>query len=1037
MKRILILLFALIGSSRVLPQAGMLDPTFADNGVAITDFGVTANIGGDICQQMLLHPDGSFFLILEMNEQTMITHRLPDGALDKGFGKNGYSVAVFMRDPSAVLQPDGKIVVGGFTMINNSTDFVLARFNSNGTLDASFSGDGLVKFDFSSTPDYVNDLVLQTDGKIVAVGRTVSQMGSLASLARINADGSLDNSFGTNGKLVSSTVGSYNAVAIQADGKIVVAGDAQSHVVVARYLANGSVDNSFSGTGTAFIYSGLASSANALAIQGDGKLVVGGSVVQAGFYNFLVLRLLANGTPDPSFSTDGRQETDFGADDKVRGLTLQPDGKILAAGETSSGLQIAFAIARYNVDGSPDNSFSADGKQTNGFGGVVALGFDIAVQPGKGILIAGWLPVGNYTGYSVVRYLDDGTVDSSFATDGQLVDYKPVGYTYYKATAVQKDGKIVVAGLANTGNEFQFAVARYNTNGLLDAGFGQGGKRTIQFGSTSSIAYDVAIQPDGGIVVAGGAVDGAGSFMALARLNYDGSPDSSFNHNGRLVLDVGVTTWPYAKIALQKDDKIVIASFTDAPPLTGDIVLVRCLSTGAIDESFGNAGKVITNLGSNSDRVFDLLIQNDGKLVAVGAFDYNNESKVALVRYTIDGLPDGTFGSGGVVFTTISNRRDEAFAAALQTDGKIVVAGNITTDAGNDLLLVRYNSDGSLDNSFSGNGKLVFDMGSTSEEAQALAIEGNGKIITAGFTHDGKGNVSALACINPDGTLDTSFSADGKIVGVPDRAPLSGLAINGNRLYAVGSIMNDGTYMGLVATYLLGTTVTCPPSFTVSIPDAVSLEKGADPNTVYPVYVPASQITLTTKVAGSVGQYTYLWSDGSTEATNRVAPTMTTNYVVTVTDASGCKATTSKQVNAVDVQCANEKVAVCQVSPGNGKAKMVCVASSAVAALLKNGSKLGTCVQSTGTDRVNELITEQLELVVWPNPSSTGFRLMLTGTQPGLITLTVRDLLGRVVEQRKVNSQEVIELGANYQRGLYSVSLIQGSNTLTKQVVKQ
>jgi hypothetical protein len=350
--------------------------------------------------------------------------------------------------------------------------------------------------------------------------------------------------------------------------------------------------------------------------------------------------------------------------------------------------------------------------------------------------------------------------------------------------------------------------------------------------------------------------------------------------------------------------------------------------------------------------------------------------------------------------------------------------------------LVRYNSDGSLDNSFSGNGKLVFDMGSTSEEAQALVIGGNGKIITAGFTHDGKGNVSALACINPDGTFDTSFSADGKIVGVPDRAPLSGLAINGNRLYAVGSVRNDGTYMGLVAAYLLGTRVTCPPSFTVSIPDAVSLEKGADPNTVYPVYVPASQITLTTKVANGVAPYTYLWSDGSTGATNRVAPTMSTNYVVTVTDASGCKATTARQVNAVDVRCANEKVAVCQVSPGNGKAKMVCVAPSAVPALLKNGSKLGTCIQTTGTDRVNELVTERLALVVWPNPSSAGFRLMLTG-QPGLITLPVRDLLGRVVEQRKVNSQEVIELGANYQRGLYSVSLMQGSNTITKQVVKQ
>jgi len=430
MKHILLFLLGVIGYGQVYPQAGKLDPSFGQGGVVFTDFGATVNINGNVCKRILLSGDGSFFLVFESNEQSMITHRWSDGSLDKNYGHDGYSSSVFMREPNAVLQPDGKIVLGGFTMVNNSFDFVLARFNTNGSLDPAFSGNGIVSFDFSSTTDYLYDLALQPSGKILAVGRSNSGNTGYFSLARLNTDGSFDTSFSGDGKLIDdiNSGNMYaNSVAVQADGKIVVAGNTQSHILVARYLPDGVLDNSFSGDGKVFVSTGNFSSSRSVLVQPDGKILVAGSVVELGANNFLVLRFLTDGTMDLSFSGDGKQITDFGADESIEALALQPDGKIVAVGSTLSGAQADFAIARYQSDGSADNSFSDDGKQTTAIGNSVNFAYDVALQPNGRILAAGWSKISDGYDYSAVRYLADGSLDVSFADHGKMVDYKPAG----------------------------------------------------------------------------------------------------------------------------------------------------------------------------------------------------------------------------------------------------------------------------------------------------------------------------------------------------------------------------------------------------------------------------------------------------------------------------------------------------------------------------------------------------------------------------------------------------------------------------------
>src|SRR4051812_15093900 len=197
MKKILWALLLLSAYQQAHAQAGSLDNSFGNGGLVRTDFPVDyAYLYDNDCRQVLVRPDGSFYLVLEMNRQTLITHRLQNGALDLSYGVQGYSAPAPFRAPSAVMQPDGKIIVGGSVEYPNR-DFGLARFNPDGFPDKSFSGDGELVIDFGlGTEDKLNGLALQADGKIVIVGSHW--------IARFNPDGVLDNSFSDDGRQLTS-----------------------------------------------------------------------------------------------------------------------------------------------------------------------------------------------------------------------------------------------------------------------------------------------------------------------------------------------------------------------------------------------------------------------------------------------------------------------------------------------------------------------------------------------------------------------------------------------------------------------------------------------------------------------------------------------------------------------------------------------------------------------------------------------------------------------------------------------------------------
>jgi uncharacterized delta-60 repeat protein len=392
-----------------------------------------------------------------------------------------------------------------------------------GDLDPSFDLDGKKTFG-SGGGDSADAVLVQPDGKLVVAG-TGSPNSRLAA-SRLNPDGSFDGRFGEGGTAGADFGASDHgyAAALQSDGKIIVAGETifsagmsfDADFVVARFNLDGSLDQTFDaggaeGNGKKKVGYGGAESGNALLLQRDGKIVIAGPGTANS--DFTVTRLNPDGSPDTSFDKNGMSVADFGGVDSAEAAALQADGKIVVAGYTSVAGDIA--IARFNPGGSLDDTFDGDGKKTLG-GTDDDRAHAVLVQPEQKIVVAGFR--GGDT--ALTRLNPDGSPDLSFDGDGtSLVDFGGIEETY--ATALQPNGKIVIAGLTVVNGVDSFAVGRLQPGGALDTTFSFDGKTTLKFGDDDT-ANAVALQRDGGIVVAGDT--SLGRAVAMARLEGDAVP---------------------------------------------------------------------------------------------------------------------------------------------------------------------------------------------------------------------------------------------------------------------------------------------------------------------------------------------------------------------------------------------------------------------------------------------------------------------------------------------------------------------------------
>jgi uncharacterized delta-60 repeat protein len=397
----------------------------------------------------------------------------------------------------------------------------------------------------------------------------------------------LDPTFDTDGK-VTTLFGTSDdkayAIGLQPDGKIVAAGFYDTTIdldfALARYNSNGSLDTTFGSSGRRSAdWDALDNVGQALAIQPDGKIIVVGytpNPAVPGDFIFALVRYINNGSPDTTFSGDGKTTTDFGIDDRAYAIALQPDGKIVVAGYTYSGSDSDFILVRYNGNGSLDTTFSIDGITITNFNFGNDTAHAVAIQPDSKIVVAGYSSIAGNSDFALARYNSDGSLDTTFSGDGKTTTSFGGGSDTATALVIQPDGRIVVVGdtFNLTTLDQDFALARYNSDGSPDTTFSADGKTTTSFGSGRDLGTALALQPDGKIIVAGRSHNGADYDFALARYNTNGSPDVIFDGDGKVTTPVG-TNFDYGQaLALQPDGKIIVAGYTDTGT-SYDFALVR------------------------------------------------------------------------------------------------------------------------------------------------------------------------------------------------------------------------------------------------------------------------------------------------------------------------------------------------------------------------------------------------------------------------------------------------------------------------------
>ena len=399
--------------------------------------------------------------------------------------------------------------------------------------------------------------------------------------------------------------------------------------------APGELDQSFGTNGVAQFPSFPSEGVTDMAVQGDGKIVLAGTVLNPGpaFRDIYIARLAAQGALDSSFAGSGISSLNFGDPDQGGGLILLPDGK-------------------YQVSG---------GTQTTGPGGGRRFVLAQVLNP-QGTLDAGF---GAGTGRIIDRY---DILGASGDADASL-------------DAARQGSSTIIAGFHDPAGAtpINFAVARIDAGGTQDGGFAGGsGVAIADFFGGDDVARAVAVAPDGKIVAAGVAGPGSsGGFIGVARFTANGDPDNSFNGDGKATVQGSGQA-----VAIQPDGKVVVAGTSG-----GDFIIARFNDNGSLDSGFGSGGRAFIDFGAPLDIANDLALQPDGKIVVAGS-----GPQFPVARLQPNGALDTTFGSGGKAQIDFDDG-PEANSLALQPDGKIVVAGSGFGSSGRYLVAARLQGD--------------------------------------------------------------------------------------------------------------------------------------------------------------------------------------------------------------------------------------------------------------------------------------------------------------------------------------------------------
>ncbi|HLY70360.1 MAG TPA: T9SS type A sorting domain-containing protein [Puia sp.] len=824
MRNIITAFLCFLTFSKVYPQAaGTLNKNFGTSGVVTNNFKYNGSNSTFFVQaeNCFALGNGKLILLLNLQGWVVVSQRLPNGKTDSSYGKNGFSASLRISNPVAAVQPDGKILIAGTTLGNNE-DFIIARLNGDGSLDKQFGNSGVTITDAGSDADILSAVSLLPNGQIIAGGQTVRNNTNDFALVRYTSTGKVDASFGQNGIVITSLGGSSNVttLAIQPDSKILAAGNfnnGTTFFAAVRYKTNGALDTSFNHNGFAMASPGNSASVTSMALS-SGKIIVGGySYDPTGNSQFNILQLTSSGAIDSSFGNYGWTYSNFaGPYQTLTSLHINANGRILTGGYAeSTGGTTQFALARFLPNGNPDSSFGTYGQVlTSLTDSTQDYSTCIFLQTNGEILLGGYaVPNDNNEEFGLARYQSNGSIDSSFASNGILLGTYPDQSYYYSNILVQPDGRLIVFGnVYEAYNTFQSYLWRYTANGAIDPNYGQNGRASTIAGSNFAV-----MQSDGKVVIAGSETINYTDSIQVSRYLTNGNLDPSYGTLGieRVLLQPYYVEFPTA-VAIQSDNKTIVAGWQenflgDANGLNG--IITRFNSNGTVDSGFGVSGLTNFNVGFLGIAEY-LSIQPNGKILLTGYYETPSYQFFAfLMRLKSNGNIDSSFGQNGVITFNVGA---ETFPQGLfsLSNGKILLGNFSTSDYVNyNVYVTRLNANGTTDSSYGSNGSIGISGG-------LLFLEPDQKLLVSSGVLDGQDNGEFL--LNrylTNGNPDLTFGKKGTLEALlsPGSAGIDGAAFTGNEMAGAGTA--DNPYgVGLLAEINLGNQVTAAANADITVP---------------------------------------------------------------------------------------------------------------------------------------------------------------------------------------------------------------------------
>ena len=728
-----------------LTSGGTLDSTFGTGGKAT--FPAGGSSVPDWGTSVKIQSDGKIIVASNIETNPMVSYQSAvarfssAGVLDPGFGTGGTVLftEISETEPATrlALQPDGRILLAETRRISWHDSAIVKRLTASGVRDNTFGtgGEARVSYSAGDSSSHCGAIAVQDNGKIVIAGDITTPIPSTEhALARLTGFGTLDRDFGNDGVITGSTGEELSALAIQADGKIVAGGSV--------FISSG-MDSGIDFALLRFL--GDAPGAAPEIMVGDGSSVAGAEIGsgQAAAVDFGATALDATVTRVFTIGNGGT-------------ATLTISSVAAPPGYTVTG-----APASIPAYGSASFQIRLEAASLGPVSGTMTITCN---DPDEASFT---FPV---TASVTLNGPSPGTLDGSFGISGKMLSGGAADESA-RALAMMADGSFVIAGSHDEMMETHVLVERYQPHGVLDPSFGNGGRALIWLDANPVLDIrGVAVQPDGKVLVAGRAsTTSRGQGALLLRLNANGTLDAGFGTGGFTIHGAGINDKTGAGIAVTSTGKIVVGGSTDS--VTGmQFMLLRFTSGGVLDPTFAGGGEVQTAfLGASQQAANALLLLPGDEIILGGYAQFASLKDLALARYTSGGALDPTFGTGGRVTADAGSSIDSIQSLAHTGAGEIVASGEGgggPPPMGLGFLAARFTSAGALDTSFNTTGTqtVVFPSGIGFGGARAVAVQGNGKIVLAGSATVGANNEFALARLTTAGLLDTSFGVGGKIV---------------------------------------------------------------------------------------------------------------------------------------------------------------------------------------------------------------------------------------------------------------------------------